>query len=105
METHQPERRRFERFTVPTVLEIQGLPYRQRVGTTDISAAGCQVRLQHPLAPGSDVVVKVEVQGAGAARGSARIAWESLADRCHVGLIFDDELTTALLPILRKLVM
>jgi hypothetical protein len=105
MQTTQPERRRHERFTVPTVLEIQDLPYRQRVGTTDISASGCQVRLQHPLAPGADVEVQVEVQGAGVARGTARIAWESLSDRCHVGLIFDPGLSEAMLPILRKLVM
>jgi len=105
MQNTQPERRRFERYTVPTVLEIQDLPYKQRVGTTDISAAGCQVRLQEPLAAGADVEVQVEVQGAGMARGTARIAWESLADRRHVGLVFDPGLTEAMLPILRKLVM
>jgi hypothetical protein len=99
------ERRRFERYTVPTVLEIEDLPFRQRVGTTDISAAGCQVRLQHPLASGADVEVKVEVQGAGQARGTARVAWENVSDPRHVGLVFAPALAEALLPILRKLVM
>jgi len=100
-----PDRRKFERYTVPTTLEIEDLGYRQRVGTSDISASGCQVRLRRRLASAATVEVKIEVQGAGEARGRATVAWEDLSDPHHVGLVFAPALAEAMLPILRKLVM
>jgi hypothetical protein len=100
-----PDRRKFERFTVPTILEIEDLGIRQRVGTSDISASGCQVWLRQKLATNATIEVKVEIQGAGHARGTAKVAWEDAGDARHVGVVFGPELTEALLPILRKLVM
>jgi hypothetical protein len=100
-----PDRRKFERFTVPTVLEIEDLGFKQRVGTSDISATGCQVRLRQRLASGATVEVKVEIQGAGQARGEATVAWEDIQDPRHVGLVFGPALAEAIRPLLRKLVM